>query len=79
MGDDHRYADVGAADLLAEFSISETGGIDGAPGDQAGRESRVHGYFPVAGTGYYTTMARRTGAVRLPTLPLMASTIWHGA
>lgn len=33
------------ADLLAEFSISETGGIDGAPGDQTGRESWVHGYY----------------------------------
>ncbi len=35
----------GTADLLAEFSISETGGVDGAPGDQTGRESRVHGYY----------------------------------
>lgn len=31
--------------LLAEFSISETGGIDGEPGDQTGRESPVHGYY----------------------------------
>ena len=29
----------GTADLLGEFSISETGGIDGEPGDQTGRES----------------------------------------
>ncbi len=36
----------GAADLLAEFSVSETGGVDGVPGDQTGRESRVHGYYP---------------------------------
>ncbi len=35
----------GAADLLAEFSISETGSVDGAPGDQTGRESRVRGYY----------------------------------
>lgn len=35
----------GEADLLAEFSISETGGIDGEPGDQTGRESWVHGYY----------------------------------
>ena len=35
----------GAADLLGEFSISETGGIDGEPGDQTGRESSVHGYY----------------------------------
>lgn len=32
-------------DLLAEFSISETGGIDGAVGDQTGVESSVHGYY----------------------------------
>ena len=35
----------GTADLLAEFSISETGGIDGEPGDQTGRESWVHEYY----------------------------------
>ena len=35
----------GAADLLGEFSISETGGIDGEPGDQTGRESWVHDYY----------------------------------
>lgn len=35
----------GTADLLAEFSISETGGTDGEPGDQTGRESWVHGYY----------------------------------
>ena len=34
----------GSADLLGEFSISETGGIDGEPGDQTGRESSIHGY-----------------------------------
>lgn len=33
------------ADLLAEFSISETGGIDGKPGDQTGRESSIHAYY----------------------------------
>lgn len=33
------------ADLLAEFSIAETGGIDGMPGDQTGRESSIHGYY----------------------------------
>ena len=32
-------------DLLAEFSISETGGIDGKPGDQTGRESSIHAYY----------------------------------
>ena len=35
----------GTADLLGEFSISETGGIDGAPGDQTGRESRIQDYY----------------------------------
>lgn len=35
----------GSADLLGEFSISETGGIDGAPGDQTGRESWIHDYY----------------------------------
>ena len=34
-----------SADLLAEFSISETGDIDGEPGDQTGNESSVHGYY----------------------------------
>lgn len=33
------------ADLLAEFSISETGGIDGKPGDQTGKESSVHAFY----------------------------------
>lgn len=32
-------------DMLAEFSISETGGIDGAEGDQTGRESYIHDYY----------------------------------
>jgi len=32
-------------DMLAEFSISETGGIDGQPGDQTGRESRIRSYY----------------------------------
>ena len=35
----------GTADLLGELSISETGGIDGAPGDQTGRERRVHDQY----------------------------------
>ena len=35
----------GTADLLGEFSISETGGIDGEPGDQTGRESWIHDYY----------------------------------
>jgi len=32
-------------DMLMEFSISETGGIDGAEGDQTGRESRIGAYY----------------------------------
>lgn len=32
-------------DLLAEFSISETGGIDGKTGDQTGKESSEHAYY----------------------------------
>ncbi len=35
----------GTADLLGEFSISETGGLDGEPGDQTGRESWIHDYY----------------------------------
>lgn len=32
-------------DVLGEFSISETGDIDGEPGDQTGWESSIHGYY----------------------------------
>lgn len=32
-------------DMLAEFSISETGGIDGAEGDQTGNESHIRAYY----------------------------------
>lgn len=32
-------------DALAEWSIAETGGIDGEPGDQTGAESSIHGYY----------------------------------
>lgn len=32
-------------DMLAEFSISETGGIDGAEGDQTGYESYEHAFY----------------------------------
>lgn len=32
-------------DMLAEFSLSETGGITGKKGDQTGRESSIHGYY----------------------------------
>lgn len=32
-------------DLLGEFSLSETGGTEGSPGDQTGQESRIRGYY----------------------------------
>lgn len=32
-------------DVLGEFSISENGTIDGEPGDQTGKESRVRAYY----------------------------------
>ena len=32
-------------DMLMEFSVSETGGIDGKEGDQTGRESRLRPYY----------------------------------
>ena len=42
-------------DALAEFSISETGGIYGQSGDQTGSESSIHGYydFPWDGILHY--------------------------
>ena len=43
---DHTAMCVSAVpDLLAEFSIAETGGIDGEVGDQTGWESSVHDYY----------------------------------
>ena len=32
-------------DMLMEFAISETGGIDGAEGDQTGHESHIRAYY----------------------------------
>lgn len=54
----------GAANLLGEFSISKTGGIDGEPGDQTGRESWVHDYYSGSWDGilHYNGMAD-TGSV----------------
>lgn len=54
----------GTADLLGEFSISETGGIDGEPGDQTGRESWVHDYYSGSWDGilHYNGMADTGGA-----------------
>ena len=36
---------VYGADMLGEFSSSETGGIYGESGDQTGGESIIHGYY----------------------------------
>lgn len=47
----------GTAVLLGEFSISETGGIDGEPGDQAGRESWIHDYY----SGHWDGMLHYNG------------------
>lgn len=54
----------GTADLLGEFSISETGGIDGEPGDQTGRESWVHHYYSGSWDGilHYNGKADTGGA-----------------
>ena len=54
----------GTADLLGEFSISETGGIDGEPGDQTGRESWVHDYYSGSWDGilHYNGKADTGGA-----------------
>lgn len=38
-------------DILAEFSISETGGVDGEVGDQTGKESSEHAYYDYPWTG----------------------------
>ena len=42
-------------DCLGEFSLAETGGIDGDPGDQTDGESSIHGYydFPWDGILHY--------------------------
>ena len=54
----------GEADLLGEFSISETGGIDGEPGDQTGNESSIHGYYEAwNGILHYTGAANSGEAV----------------
>ena len=54
----------GTADLLGEFSISETGGIDGEPGDQTGRESWIHDYYSGSWDGilHYNGKADTGGA-----------------
>ena len=62
---DHTAMCVSAVpDLLAEFSISENGTIDGAVGDQTGWESSVRGYYdyPWDGILRYTGKADQGGA-----------------
>lgn len=62
---DHTAMCVSAIpDMLAEFSISETGGIYGQRGDQTGRESSVHPYydFPWDGILHYNGKADGTSA-----------------
>lgn len=51
-------------DMLAEFSGSETGGIDGQVGDQTGWESHIRDYYncPWDGILRYTGKADRGGA-----------------
>lgn len=63
-------------DALAEFSASETGGIDGEVGDQTGYESYVHGYydFPWNCTLHYNgeadaTYAPSSDPVNVPVQP----------
>lgn len=46
----HPYGSA-EGDILAEFSISETGGIDGEVGDQTGKESSEHAYYDYPWTG----------------------------
>ncbi len=47
-------------DMLAEFSISETGGIDGAEGDQTGRESYIHAYYDYPWDGILECVCKDT-------------------
>lgn len=56
----------GVADLLAEFSISETGDIDGEPGDQTGWESSVHGYYSGSWDGILHYNHRADGGENFP-------------
>lgn len=47
-------------DMLAEFSISETGGIDGTEGDQTGRESYIHAYYDYPWDGILECVCKDT-------------------
>lgn len=63
-------------DLLAEFSISETGGIDGAEGDQTGNESHVRSYYsyPWDGILVYVGPEREDD---MPTADEIANAVWN--
>lgn len=63
-------------DLLAEFSISETGGIDGAEGDQTGNESHVRSYYsyPWDGILVYVGPEREDD---MPTANEVADAVWR--
>ena len=53
---------------IGHFTGSETGGIDGEPGDQAGRESRIQDYYRGSWDGvlHYNGKAD-TGSASAPT------------
>ena len=53
-------------DMLMEFAISETGGIDGAEGDQTGHESHIRAYYDYPWDGILECINReetQTGTV----------------
>lgn len=47
---------------IGHFTGSETGGIDGAPGDQTGRESRIQGYYRGGWDGVFHYNGKADGA-----------------
>lgn len=56
-------------DMLAEFSISETGSIDGAEGDQTGWESHIQGYYDYPWDGILVYVGPDSGGVQTPSEP----------
>lgn len=68
-------------DMLAEFSISETGSIDGAEGDQTGWESHIQGYYDYPWDGILVYVGPDAGGSQpsepsagLPSIMLQART-----
>lgn len=47
---------------IGHFTGSETGGIDGAPGDQTGRESRIQDYYRGGWDGVFRYNGKADGA-----------------